>query len=174
MPANVSPIPKYVDVKCFPLSMELQDTTWAVRVSGETADQAAPYHQMIAFHLLPLRLRAKVRVQRNQCDLWKYPNGSISCFDRRHQNIWLMTCSFTCEQPVVIKNDTMYYCLLCGENESSANLGVHCIHTGKLIWTVKSLGRAATVMCRSVRLFALPRVVYPENQPQKIEGDPAP
>ena len=31
-----------------------------------------------------------------------------------------------------------------------------------------------TVMCRSVRLFALPRVVYPENQPQKIEGEPDP
>ena len=68
MPGNVSPIPKYVDVKCFPLRLELQDTTWGARVSGATADPAVPYHQMIVSPLLRLRLREKVRVQRNQCE----------------------------------------------------------------------------------------------------------
>ena len=65
MPPNVSRIPKYVDVKCSLLRMDLQVTTWEGRVSGATVDQAAPYHQTIAYHLLHLRPRVKVRVQRN-------------------------------------------------------------------------------------------------------------
>ena len=162
MPANVSQICKYVDVKCFPLRMELQDTTLAARVSGGTADQDAPYHQMIAFHLLHLRLRVKVRVQRN---LWKYPNCSISCFDRRHQNKWLMTCSFTSADLFYVNNKW----LLGSWERHHGRLSVVWWKYGRCVRNLLEVGHSEVPFCAALDCLHCQELFIQKISPRKLK-----